>query len=80
MMTFTFRSMTFAASFAALIAAPMSAGAEPTYKHKSHTQYTAMVVDPVQAVGTVSHGRGAPTETDGLSRNAEDCNFGCIDH
>ena len=79
-MTLTYRSMTFAACFAALIAASASAGAQPTYKHKTHTQYTAMVVDPAPAVATVLHGRGAPTETDGLSRNSDDCNFGCIDH
>jgi len=74
MTTFTFRSMTFAASFAALIAASASVGAQPTYKHKAHiVLYTALVDDPAPAVATASHGRSAPTEAV-FSRNAQDCN------
>ena len=73
MTTLTFRSMTLAASLTALIAASASAGAQPTYKHKAHTEYTALVDDPAPTVATVSHGRGAPTE-EIFSRNAGDCN------
>ena len=72
MTTLTFRSMTFAASFAALIAASASAGAQPTYKHKAHTEYTALVDDPAPAVYTASHGRGGAEEI--FTRNAGDCN------
>ena len=71
MMTFTFRSMAFATSLAALIAASASADAQPTYKHKAHIEYTALVDDP--AVAAVSHDRGAPT-VEIFSRNAGDCN------
>jgi hypothetical protein len=70
MTTFTFRSMAFAA-LTALIAASASADAQPTYKHKAHPEYTALVGDP--AIATVSHGRGAPT-AEIFSRNAGDCN------
>jgi len=35
MTTFTFRSMAFAASLTALIAASASAGTQPTYKHEA---------------------------------------------
>jgi hypothetical protein len=74
MTTLTFRSITCAASLAALIAASTSAGAQPTYKHKAHiVLYTALVDDPAPAVATVSHGRGAVTE-EIFSRNAGDCN------
>ena len=76
MTTLAFRSMAFAASLAALIAASASADAQPTYKHKAHakyTAYTALVDYPAPAVATASHGRGAPTDTI-FSRNAGDCN------
>ena len=71
MTTFTFRSLAFAASLAALITASASADSQPTYKHI--TGYTARVDAPAPAAATVSHGRGAPTE-EIFSRNAEDCN------
>jgi hypothetical protein len=36
---------------------------------------------PVPPLGTENHGRLEPLpETDGLSRQDEDCNIGCIDH
>jgi hypothetical protein len=73
MVTFTFRSMAFAASLAALMAASASAGAQPTHKHKAQVEYAALVDDPAPAVATVSHGRGAPTD-EIFSRNAADCN------
>ena len=66
-------SMSFAASLAALIAASASADAQPTHKHKAHTEYSALVNDPAPAVAPLAHGRGAsPDEI--FSRNAADCN------
>ena len=56
-------------------------GAQPSYKHKAHVRHfmaiprtaTALMPAPATAVR-------AP-ETDGLSRNADDCvKYGCIDH
>ena len=82
MTTFKFRSLTLVASLAALVVASASAGAQPTYKHKAHVHQfvymsipftaTALVPAPVAAVRT--------HETDGLSRNPDDCNYGCIDN
>ena len=81
MTTLKFRSLTFVISLAALVAASASAGAQPTHKHKSHVDYftaiprtaTALMLPPATAVRL--------PETDGLSRNADDCaRFGCIDH
>jgi len=81
MTTFTFRSMTFVASLATLVVASASAGAQPTYKHKTHMDqfapipWTATALAPAPAAAAVrTH------ETDGLSRNPDDCNFGCIDN
>jgi hypothetical protein len=73
MTTLAFRSMAFAASLAALIAASASADAQPTYQHKAHAKYAALVDYPAPVVATASHGRGVPTEII-FSRNAEDCN------
>ena len=62
---------------AALVVASASAGAQPTYKHKAHVQFasipsTATALAP--AAGVRTH------ETDGLSRNPDDCvKYGCID-
>jgi len=56
-------------------------GAQPSHKHKAHVHHfmaipqtaTALMPAPVTAVRV--------PETDGLSRNADDCaRFGCIDH
>jgi hypothetical protein len=78
MTTLTFRSMTFVASLAVLVVASASAGAQPTYKLKAHKDqfapipWTATALAPAAAVRI--------HETDGLSRNPDDCNFGCIDN
>jgi len=55
-------------------------GAQPSHKHEAHVHHfmaiprtaTALVPAPATAVRI--------PETDGLSRNADDCNMGCIDH
>jgi hypothetical protein len=57
-------------------------GDQPTYKHKAHVHHimaiprTATALTPAAAPAIAVR---AP-ETDGLSRNDDDCNFGCIDH
>lgn len=81
MTTLKFRSATFVISLAALVAASTSAGAQPTYKHKTHANQfvsmpltaTAFVPSPAATVRTQA--------ADGLSRDADDCvKSGCIDH
>ena len=80
MTVFTLRSMV--ASLAALVAASASAGAQPTYKHKAPVHQFVYMSIPVTATALVP----APVasvrthETDGLSRNPDDCNYGCIDN
>jgi hypothetical protein len=62
------------------IAAYAQVGAQPTYKHKAHVHHfmaiprtaTALMPAPATAVRV--------PETDGLSRDSDDCNFSCIDH
>jgi hypothetical protein len=68
--------MTLAASLAVLIAASSSAGTQPIYEHKAHTEYTALVHDSDSPVTRASHGRGAPTEI--FSRNTDQCTDGCF--
>ena len=76
MTTFKYRSLTFVVSLAALVVASASAGAQPAHKHKAHVDqsipWTATALAPAPAVRT--------HEMDGLSRDNDDCNFGCIDH
>jgi len=67
MTTLKFRSATFVISLAVLVAASTSAGAQPTYKHKTHANQfvsvplTATAFVPSPAAATVrTH------ETDGL--------------
>jgi hypothetical protein len=80
MTTLKFRSLTFVISLVALVAASASAGAQPTYKHKAHVKQfasipwtaTALVPSPAAAV--------RPHETDGFSRDDDDCVYGCLDH
>ena len=81
MTTFAFRSTTFAVSLAALAVASTSAVAQPTYKHKAHQvhQFLYMPI-PSTATALVPAAFVHTQETDGLSRNSEDCNRGCIDH
>jgi hypothetical protein len=79
MTTLKFRSLTFVVSLAVLVVASASAGAQPTYKHKAHvdhftTSWTATALVPAAAAAVRAH------ETDGLSRDRDDCNFGCIDN
>ena len=82
MTTLKFRSLTFVISLAALVAASTSAGAQPTYKHKAHANQFAPI--PLTATARVSSPPAATVrthETDGLSRDADDCvKYGCIDH
>ena len=80
MTTFAFRSTTFAVSLAALAVASTSADAQPTYKHKAlqahQILYMSIPSTATALLPTAFHSR----QTDGLSRNSEDCNHGCIDH
>jgi hypothetical protein len=79
--TYAACALAFKFALATPIPAYAQVGAQPTYKHKAHVHHlmaiprtaTALVPAPATAVR-------AP-ETDGLSRNADDCaRFGCIDH
>jgi hypothetical protein len=73
--------LAFGLALTAPIAAYAQVGGQPTYKHKAHVHHfmaiprtaTALMPAPATAVRV--------PETDGLSRNDDDCNrFGCIDH
>jgi hypothetical protein len=76
MTTLTYRSMTFVASLAVLVVT--SASAQPTHRHKAHTDRFAPI--PWTATALAPAATARIHETDGLSRNPDDCNFGCIDN
>ncbi len=79
MTTLKYRSLTFVVSLTALVVASASAGARPAHKHKAHVDqssipWTATALAPMPAPAVRTH------ETDGLSRDANDCvKYGCID-
>jgi hypothetical protein len=74
-------ALAFGLALIAPIPAYAQVGAESTHKHKAHVDHftaiprtaTALMPAPATAVRV--------PETDGLSRDDDDCNkFGCIDH
>jgi hypothetical protein len=74
-------ALAFGFALAKPIPAYAQGGAQPTYKHNTHVRHfmaiprTATALTPAPATAV-----RAP-ETDGLSRNDDDCSkFGCIDH
>jgi hypothetical protein len=69
-------------AFAAPISALAADSAYPFHKHAVQTHRVtdlpsnAIALAPVQALVPAAHVR----VSDGLSRNSDDCNMGCIDH
>jgi hypothetical protein len=55
-------------------------GAQPTYKHKSHAHHVMAIPRTATALMPAPATAVRAPETDGLSRNDDDCRFGCIDH
>jgi hypothetical protein len=55
-------------------------GAQPTYKHKAHVHHFMAIPRTATALTPAPATTVRAPETDGLSRNDNDCNFGCIDH
>ena len=81
MRTSALRSMTFVVSLATLFVTAASAGAHPSYKHKAYAHEFVHGSIPVTATALApAPGAAGVREKDGLSRNDDDCNFGCIDH
>jgi hypothetical protein len=79
--TLKFRSMTFVISLAALVTASASAGAQPTYKHRAHVHPFASISWTATALVPSPAAAARPHESDGLSRDADDCvKYGCLDH
>jgi hypothetical protein len=81
MNTFVIRSLTFTAGLAALIVTSTAADAHPAYKHKPAHQFPQTLLIPWTATALATEPAVVPmSETDGLSRNPDDCNHGCIDN
>jgi hypothetical protein len=73
---------TLAVGFALTTPVPAYAqvGAQPIYKHKAHVDHFTAIPRTATALAPAPATAVRAPETDGLSRNDEDCNFGCIDH
>ncbi len=78
MTIFTPQTMILVVSLTALVAASASAEAQQTYRRKAHLHRFAVPRTATAFVPAPAPVRGH--ETDGLSRNADDCAFGCIDN
>jgi hypothetical protein len=56
-------------------------GAQPSHKHKAHVRHFMAIPQTATALMPASATAVRAPETDGLSRNDDDCvKFGCIDH
>jgi hypothetical protein len=56
-------------------------GAQPSHKHKAHVRHLTAIPRSATALMPAPATAVRAPETDGLSRNADDCaRFGCIDH
>jgi hypothetical protein len=62
------------------IAAYAQGGVQPTYKHKAHVDQITTIPRTATALKPAPATAVRAPETDGLSRNDDDCNYGCIDH
>ena len=81
MNTFAIRALIYTVALSTLIVTSTTTNAQPTHKHDPADHFaqtmlipwTATAFAPKPAV-VLSH------ETDGLSRNLDDCNYGSIDN
>ena len=56
-------------------------GPQPTYKHRARVHHFIAIPRTATALMPAPATAARAPETDGLSRNADDCvRFGCIDH
>ena len=74
-------ALAFGLALIAPIPAYAQVGAQPTYKHKAHVHHLTAIPQTATALMPALATAVRVPETDGLSRNADDCaRFGCIDH
>jgi hypothetical protein len=59
---------------------PRDPAGRPTSRHRTIHHRATFAKATALAVPSPVLSRPAPRETDGLSRNDDDCNYGCIDH
>jgi hypothetical protein len=81
MNAFTIRALTFTAALGAVIVTSATANAQPTHKLKPVDHFAQTMLIPWTATALAPRSSVvSPHETDGLSRNPDDCNYGCIDN
>jgi hypothetical protein len=80
MNTFTIRILTFTAVLGALIVTSSTTDAQPIHNHRPVDHFAQTVLIPWTATALAPKPSAVSQhETDGLSRNPDDCNYGCID-
>ena len=82
---FTSAALAFCFALAApVLASAFEDGSAAVYKHARHVRHAAgMEISPsatALAPTWAMFSAGRVKETDGLSRNPDDCNYGCIDN
>ena len=80
MNTFTIRALTYTAALGALIVTSATTNAQPTHKHKPADHFAQTMLIPWTTTALAPKPSVVSHETDGLSRNLDDCNYGCIDN
>jgi hypothetical protein len=74
-------ALAFGFALATPIPAYAQVGAQLTYMHRAHVHHLMAIPRTATALMPASATAVRAPETDGLSRNADDCaKFGCIDH
>ena len=59
---------------------PLDTTGVPTSSHRMIPHRATFAKATALAAPSPVPSKRAPRETDGLSRNGDDCNYGCIDH
>ena len=80
MNTFTIRALTYTVALGALIVTSATTNARPTHKHKPADHFAQTMLIPWTATALAPKPSVVSHETDGLSRNLDDCSYGCIDN
>jgi hypothetical protein len=74
-------ALAFGFALATPIPAHAQVGAQPSHKHNAHVHHVMAILRTATALMPTPATAVRVLETDGLSRNDDDCvKFGCIDH
>jgi hypothetical protein len=78
MRIFTTIALTLGVVLCAPVGASASNGVAPTYKYHAHYRVAFVAISPQATAFVPVTPKKVDDDSDGLSRNVEDCNRGCI--